>query len=168
VRDGRIGELLRSADLAKSNARWSVLVDAIAKGHGDPPILGARINELKSERIQLAAEVAAMPNSEKVVTLHPGLLARYEQQVEELQVALAAGLEAGDEDGAAALRELIEAVKVERDAKRPGGVRVTIIGRLNALLGEEHFPNGVCGKGVAGARYSRWKLAIEAAFVFAA
>jgi hypothetical protein len=89
VRDGRIGELLRSADLAKSNARWSVLVDAIAKGHGDPPILGARINELKSERIQLAAEVAAMPNSEKVVTLHPGLLARYEQQVEELQVALA-------------------------------------------------------------------------------
>jgi hypothetical protein len=38
------------------------LVDAIAKGHGDPPILGARINELKSERIQLAAEVAAMSN----------------------------------------------------------------------------------------------------------
>jgi site-specific DNA recombinase len=138
----RLGEIEREMER---------LVDAIAKGYGDPPILGARINELKSERIQLAAEVAAMPNSEKVVSLHPGLLARYEQQVEELQVALAAGLEAGDEDGAAALRELIEAVKVERDAERPGGVRVTIIGRLNALLGEEHFPNGVCGKGVAGA-----------------
>jgi len=38
------------------------LVDAIAKGHGDPPILGARSNELKSECIQLAAEVAAMSN----------------------------------------------------------------------------------------------------------
>jgi site-specific DNA recombinase len=127
------------------------LVDAIAKGYGDPPILGGRINELKSERVQLAAEIAAMPSAEKVVTLHPGILARYEQQVEQLQSALAAGLEAGDEDGAAALRELIEAVKVERDQGRQGGVKVTIVGRLNVILAEEHFPNGVCGKDVAGA-----------------
>jgi site-specific DNA recombinase len=77
--DRRIAAKRRLGEIEREMER---LVDAIAKGHGDPPILGARINELKSERIQLAAEVAAMSNSQKVVTLHPGLLARYEQQVE--------------------------------------------------------------------------------------
>ena len=47
-------------------------------------------------------------------------------------------------------------------------VRVTIIGRLNALLGEEHFPNGVCGKGVAGARYGPQKPLSDGYFAFAA
>jgi hypothetical protein len=28
----------------------------------------------------------------------------------------------------------------------PGGIVVTITGRLNTILGEEHFPNDVCGK----------------------
>jgi site-specific DNA recombinase len=46
---------------------------------------------------------------------------------------------------------LIESVIVQRDPARQGGVQVTIIGRLNAVLGEKAYPNGVCGKGVAGA-----------------
>jgi site-specific DNA recombinase len=67
------------------------------------------------------------------------------------QAQPAAGLDAGDRDGAEALRESIEAVSVERDPTRGTGVKVTITGRLNAILGEEAYPNGLCGKGVTGA-----------------
>jgi hypothetical protein len=37
-----------------------------------------------------------------------------------------------------------------RDNARPGG-SIVITGRLNAILGDAAFPNGVCGKAVAGA-----------------
>jgi site-specific DNA recombinase len=42
-------------------------------------------------------------------------------------------------------------VIVRRDPARQGGVEVTITGRLNAVLGEKAYPNGVCGALVAGA-----------------
>jgi site-specific DNA recombinase len=124
------------------------LVNAISQGHGDPAVLGSRINELVQERTQCETEIARLPAANKVIALHPGVLARYEQQVEQLQALLAAGALSGDNDGVVALRELIESVVVRRV---PGGIVVTITGRLNAILGEEHFPNDLCGKMVAGA-----------------
>ena len=48
---------------------------------------------------------------------------------------------------------LVETVTVFRDPSRPGGVTIEITGRLNALLGEQAYPNkvrGVWGKMVAG------------------
>lgn len=83
----------------------------------------------------MLAEIEDMPTSPKVVGLHPGVLAKYERQIEQLQASLAAGLDAGDRDGAEALRELIEAVVVERDPARDTGVKVIITGRLNAIPG---------------------------------
>ena len=124
------------------------LVNAISQGHGDPAVLGSRMNELVQERTQCETEIARLPAANKVIALHPGVLARYERQVEQLQSSLAAGALSGDNDGVAALRELIESIAVQRV---PGGIVVTITGRLNAILGEEHFPNDVCGKMVAGA-----------------
>ncbi|MBV8418518.1 MAG: recombinase family protein [Hyphomicrobiales bacterium] len=124
------------------------LVNAIAQDHGDPAVLGARMKELVQERTQRETEIALLPAANKVIALHPDVLARYERQVEQLQASLAAGALNGDNDGVAALRELIESVAVQRV---PGGIVVTITGRLNAILGEEHFPNDVCGKMVAGA-----------------
>jgi hypothetical protein len=106
---------------------------------------------LGQERTQCETEIARLPAANKVIALHPGVLARYERQVEQLQASLAAGGLSGDNDGVAALRELIESVAVQRV---PGGIVVTITGRLNAILGEEHFPNDVCGKMVAGARFA--------------
>ena len=50
---------------------------------------------------------------------------------------------------------LVETVTVFRDPSRPGGVTIEITGRLNALLGEQAYPNkvrGVWGKVVAGDR----------------
>jgi site-specific DNA recombinase len=56
------------------------------------------------------------------------------------------------------VRDLAETVTVFRDQSRPGGVAVEIVGRLNALLGERAYPNGVpgvWGKMVAGDRFRR-------------
>jgi site-specific DNA recombinase len=49
----------------------------------------------------------------------------------------------------------VETVTVFRDQSRLVGVAVEIVGRLNALLGEHAYPNGVrgvWGKMVAGDR----------------
>jgi hypothetical protein len=78
---------------------------------------------------------------------------RYEQQLVHLQDALSKGINAGDSEAAEAIRDLVETVTVFRDSSRPGGVTVEIDGRLNALLGEQAYPNkvrGVWGKMVAG------------------
>jgi hypothetical protein len=60
---------------------------------------------------------------------------------------------AGDSEATEAIRDLVETVIVFRDPASPGGVAVEIAGRLNALIGEEAYPNrvkGVWGKVVAG------------------
>ena len=155
----RLGELNREIDR---------LVDAIAKGHGDPAILGPRSTELNQERKRIAAELMGDPPSTEVVALHPAVLARYEQQLVELQDALSKGIRAGDSEAADAIRELIDTVTVYRDSSRPGGVAVEISGRLNALLGEQAYPNkvrGVWGKVVAEVRYIAIPTIDNAVFV---
>jgi hypothetical protein len=141
--DRRLGEL---------NREIGRLVDAIAKGQGDPAVLGPRSTELNEERKRIAAELMVEPPPAEVVALHPMVLARYEQQLVELRDALSKGIRAGDSEAAEAIRELIETVTVFRDHSRLGGVTVEITGRLNALLGEQAYPNrirGVWGKMVA-------------------
>ena len=127
------------------------LTDGIAKGHGDSAVLGARMKEVLAEKQGLTIELAGAPAAKQEVALHPGILARYEAQLEGLAAAIAAGVRAGDHDGAVALREMIESVVVARDPAHPGGIHITITGRLVAVLGEQAYPNGVCGKLVAGA-----------------
>ena len=124
------------------------LVDGIAKGVGDPNDLGARMNVLSTERKTLSAEFEAEPPPVNVLALHPAVLERYAEQLGKLQDALAKGINAGDSDGAEAMRDLVETVTVFRDTSRPGGVEVEIAGRLTALLGAPAYPNGV--KGVWG------------------
>jgi site-specific DNA recombinase len=111
------------------------------------------MKEVLAEKQGLTVELAGAPAARQVA-LHPGILARYDAQLEELAAAIAAGVRASDHDGAEALRELIESVVIARDPAHPGGVHITITGRLVAVLGEEAYPNGVCGLTVAGARYS--------------
>ena len=127
------------------------LVDAIAKGLGDAEILGARMKEIVAERRAFEAELNALPAEEKIVSLHPGVLARYERALDDLQSVLTASTAVGDHGGAAALRELVETVVVARDETRPRGIMVVITGRLKAILGAEASPDGVCISVVAGA-----------------
>ena len=140
----RLGELNREIDR---------LVDAIAKGHGDPAVLGPRSSVLNVERKQVAMELNVEPAVSDTISLHPAVLARYQEKLVGLQDALSKGIKAGDSDAAEAIRGLVETVTVFRDPSRPGGITVEIAGRLNALLGEQAFPNkvrGVWGKMVAG------------------
>jgi site-specific DNA recombinase len=67
-----------------------------------------------------------------------------------LESALGKGVSAGDSEATEAIWELVEIVTVFKDPARLGGVAVEITGRLNALIGEEAYPNRV--KGVWG----RW------------
>ena len=130
----RLGEVTREIDR---------LVDAIAKGHGDPAVLGPRSTALAQERTKLTAELSE--SSPQVVSLHPGALKRYEQQIAHLNIAITSGMQHGDTDAAQAVRELVDTVTVHRDPSKQGGVEVVIAGRLNALLGDEAFPNRVRG-----------------------
>ena len=57
----------------------------------------------------------------RVISLHPAVLARYQEQLDELQDALSKGINAGDSDAAEAIRCLVETVTVFRDPSRPGG-----------------------------------------------
>ena len=139
--------------LGELNREISRLVDAIAKGHGDPAVLGPRSSVLDEERKQVTKELNAEPAAGDVISLHPAVLARYEQQLVHLQDALSKGVNAGDSEAAEAVRDLVDTVTVFRNPSHPGGVTVEIVGRLNALLGEQAYPKnirGVWGKMVAG------------------
>ena len=136
-------------------------MDAIAKGHGDPSVLGPRATALHAERKRISEELQSEKPTEKEVALHPAILKRYEEQLGRLEEALAKGVSAGDGEAAEAIRNLVETVTVFRNPGRPGGVAVEIAGRLNALLGEKAYPNqvkGVWGKVVAGGRFTRFPL----------
>lgn len=130
----RLGELDREIER---------LVDAIAKGLSDPMLLGPSSTALNEERKRVRAELATMPEAPNVVALHPAALARYEEQLESLQEALAAGIASGDGEGARAMHDLIETVTVFRDPANAKGVMVEISGRSNVLLGEAAYPNRV-------------------------
>jgi site-specific DNA recombinase len=111
----RIDELNREIDR---------LVDAIAKGHGDAAVLGPRVTALHEEHSQITAELEGEPPTANVVSLHPSILARFEQQLHHLQDALSQGLRGGDDEGSEAIRDLVETVTVFRDPSRRGGVEV--------------------------------------------
>ncbi len=107
----RLGELNREIDR---------LVDAIAKGHGNPAVLGLRSSVLNEERKQVTMEMNLEPAGNDTISLHPAVLARYQEQLVELQDALSKGINAGDSDAAEAIRGLVETVTVFRDPSRPG------------------------------------------------
>lgn len=145
--ESRLGELNREIER---------LVDAIAKGHGDPAVLGPRSTALSQERKQIAMELEAESAASNSVALDPAVSDHYGQQLADLQGALSKGISAGDSEAADALRNLIETVTVFRHPLRPGSVTIEITGRLNQLLGEEIYSEkvrGVWGKMVARERY---------------
>ncbi|MDP1628816.1 MAG: recombinase family protein [Parvibaculum sp.] len=137
----------KAAALAREIDR---LVDAIAKGAGDPAVLGPRSTALYKEKTAIEADLATLAAPVNVVALHPVVMARYREQLDTLGRALGRGLAGGDGDAAAALRDLVESVTLHPDPARDGGIHIEVKGRLTALLGPGAWPNGVsCGVVVA-------------------
>jgi site-specific DNA recombinase len=71
-------------------------------------------------------ELKVEPAVDDTISLHPAVLARYEQQLGQLQDALSKGI--NDFDAAEALRDLVETVTVFRDPSRPGQSRLKLPG----------------------------------------
>jgi DNA invertase Pin-like site-specific DNA recombinase len=123
------------------------LVEGIAKGI-DPTVLGDRINTLRAERREIEGQLEATRSRPVAITLHPGALKLYTEQLDRLQECIGSAINAGDVKLVAAIRDLIESVTVRRKAS---GVEVEITGRLNALIGDQAFPKGrVSSGGIAG------------------
>ena len=97
----RLGEPKRKIDR---------LIDAIAKGHGDPAMLGPRSSVLDEGRKLVGRELDTEPAVSDVSSLHPAVLARYEQQLVHLQDALSKGLNAGDSEAAEAIRDRVDGI----------------------------------------------------------
>lgn len=143
VLEKRLGQLEREA------AR---VVDLLVQSVGDATALGDRSKALAAEREALRAELAGLEDAPNVIALHPAVLARFEQCCRRLLAHdLGQAAVAGDPEAAAAIRDLVEAVTVRRDATRPEGLAIEITGRLAALVGAPQ--PGVWGIAVAGGRY---------------
>jgi Resolvase, N terminal domain len=129
---GRDG-LLRLLERAREKAFNFVIVEALDRLSRDMEGLAGIHKRLSFLGIEIRA------------ALHPAVLARYEEQLTNLQEGLDRGARDGDSECAEAIRDLVETVTVFRDTSKPGGVEVEIVGRLTALLGEKAYPNGVRG-----------------------
>src|ERR1019366_3822497 len=66
--------------------------------------------ELRTERKRLEADLASAEKPPETVALHPTALARYRQQVEDLQKALSSESLGDDREPVRALRELVAAI----------------------------------------------------------
>lgn len=111
-----------------------VLIDGYAKGLLTDADLGTRVHDLRAERDRCQAELNCEKDVPNVVTLHPAAGKTYEERLAKLSKAVNRGIEAGDGESAAALRNLVHAVTVFRDSDSPRGLRIEISGALNALI----------------------------------
>ena len=95
--------------------------------------------ELRTERKRLEADLASAEKPPETVALHPTALARYRQQIEDLQKALSSESLGDDREPVRVLRELVAAIVVLPTP--PGApIEVEVRGRLAALIGHEVFP----------------------------
>jgi hypothetical protein len=89
-------------------------------------LLGPRLSVLDEERKQLARELNVEPAGGDVISLHPAVLARYEQQLVDLQDALSKGIDAGDSEAAEAIREPVETATEFRTPSHPSGITMEL------------------------------------------
>ena len=138
--------------LSKVTKEIDAVVTAITEGMFHPS-MKAKMDALEAERTELEAKLAALPQPETVVAIHPGLAETYARKVADLTEALndpAARPEAAD-----LLRGVIESVTLTPDPDAPSGHVIELRGELGAILslcGNDVATNANARRGAAGVR----------------
>ena len=132
--------------LARATREHERVLQGYIKGFVSEADAEAQLPALRLERDRLAAELAAADQRPNVVALHPGLIADYLRQVDDLAELLAEHAHASAESDAGrrlveAFRALVQSVTVYPFPARQG-FEVQVEGRLVELIGPEAFPAG--------------------------
>jgi hypothetical protein len=126
-----------------------------------------RIAELKAQRLQTEAELAALEEVPSIVTLHPATLDQYIETVDALAASLADHAAAEDDRGSliTSFRALVHSVTIHPNGRRKG-FEIEVKGKLAALIGGSAFPQAVYSGGymVAGERYIQFLTQSEHLF----
>ncbi|WP_291979651.1 recombinase family protein [Chelatococcus sp.] len=126
----KLGETKRAMDR---------IIDAIADGSVPAAMVSDRLRDLEADKRRFEADLALADQEDQVIALHPGVLSRYGQHLDDLAASLATSLR-DDEAGLEAFRSLVDSVVVQ--PSRPGeNLTVDIKGRLSALLERDVFPS---------------------------
>lgn len=112
---------------------------------GIKPLPERLVIELTAHRT--LARRNAVAEHPDVVTLHPVVLKKYEEKLENLRNAIDKGMQEDEGRSAQALRDLVHTVTVYRDPTSDKGVRVEIAGALNALIDLQMSSSGVGSDG---------------------
>ncbi len=125
--------------LARVKREFDRIFQSYVKGFAEEAEVRDPLSELRAERKRLEADLASAEKPPEIVALHPTALARYRQQVANLQKALSSESLGDDREPVRALRELVAAIVVLPTP--PGApIEVEVRGRLAALIGHQVFP----------------------------
>jgi hypothetical protein len=133
----------RLGEIARAMAR---LVDAIGDGTADKAVIGPKLRALADEKHDLETRLAPAGAS-NVITLHPGAIARYRGQIEQLHRELAdvrATRPFGNHD---LVRELIAEIVIDPKAT---GLELEIRGHLARLIEAPIYPTARLSGGAYG------------------
>jgi site-specific DNA recombinase len=127
------------ARLAEAQRGLDRMIDAVAAGTLTTDEVGERIPKLRTARDQAKAELAAIGEPAKVVSLHPTAIKDYLQNLDRLAELIGADLAAGDDGLAQALRALVDTVTI-MPAPAGEAPEVRIAGHLESLMKLDAFP----------------------------
>ena len=103
-------------------------------------IAGPKLKTFHNEKEEVEHALAVQEPEEKIVSLHPAAIERYEKHVENLSIAFAEGITPENEDAASSLRNLVEKIIVGHD--EDGQLSLSVHGRLAALTdANDLYPN---------------------------
>ena len=119
--------------LARVKREFDRIFQSYVKGFSEEAEVRDPLSELRAERKRLEADLASAEKPPETVALHPTALARYRQQVEDLQKAPSSESLGDDREPVRALRELVAAIVV-LPTPPSAPIEVEVRGRLAALI----------------------------------